>query len=218
VVAEPDSGLDRNPADKLELPMPEAPIIPVIADEDLAKLIKSMNGTTFVDRRDTAIVRVLLDTGMRRGELVGIDLDDLNLRAQEVLVHGKGGRDRIVPFSGKTALSLRKYLRARAAHGGAESPALFLSMRLGKSWRLTGGSVGEMISRRCQNVGLGHIHPHQLRHTWASDMKASGASDQQLEVLAGWAPGSIMSRRYGSALAVQQARDVARRLARGDRV
>lgn len=219
LVEQPDSGLAVNPAGRLELPVPLDPPVPVLPDEDLTVLLKSMSSNSFLDRRDTAMVRLLLDSGLRRAELISIDLDDLDLQYQQVVVHGKGGRDRLAPFGGKTTLALRKYLRIRAAHPAAGSPALFLSLRSrsGGYCRLRGDSVFDMISRRCQAAGLGHVHPHQFRHTWAADLKGSGMNDSELERLAGWRT-PRMSRRYGNVVADQQARASARRLARGDRV
>jgi site-specific recombinase XerD len=219
LVGEPDSGLPTNPAQGLDLPMPIAPPVPVIPDEDLVTLLATMKGDRFVDRRDTAIIRLLLDTGCRRAELVGIDLQDLDIHHQQVTVHGKGGKIRIVPFSGKTTLALRKYLRARGRRSFGNTGPLFVSTRPSPTgeWRLTGGGVGEMLDRRCQQAGLEHLHPHQLRHTWAHDMLANGAGESDVERLAGWST-PLMVRRYGNSVADQRARDASRRLARGDRV
>lgn len=218
VSSEPDSGLTDNVADGFELPVPKDKPVPIISDEDLAKLLKSMSGNTFVDRRDTAIMRVLLDCGLRRAELVGIDLDDLDLKLQQITVTGKGNKIRIVPFSGKTALALRKYLRARGTRPQAHGSALFLSVRADRPGaRMSGGGVADMVSRRAHAAGLGHVHPHQFRHSWAADLKGAKISDDQLERLAGWTT-PTMSRRYGSHVADEQARDAARRLGRGDRI
>lgn len=218
LAGEPDSGLDANPADGVTLPMPSLKPISVISDEDLGILLRSLSGNTFNLRRDTAIVRLLLDCGIRRAELVAIDIPDLDLKRLEVYIHGKGRKDRIVPFSGRTALALRKYLRIRETRAAADSSALFLSIRANErgTWRMTGGGVAEMIDRRCVAAGLGHVHPHQFRHSWAADLKASGVHDDHLERLAGWS--TPQARRYGNAVAEQQARDAARKLARGDRV
>jgi site-specific recombinase XerD len=219
MVREQDSGLDRNPAATLKLPVPKDKPVPVIPDEDFTTLLRSMSGTSYIDRRDTAIVRLLFDTGIRRGELVAIDTNDLDMRHQEALVHGKGGKDRIVPFMDRTALALRKFLRARQTRPACASPPLFLSTRLteGGSWRMTGGGVADMIARRCEAAGLEHQYPHMYRHSWAADNKLNGMNDSHLERLAGWST-PTMSRRYGNAVADHQARVVARRLARGDRV
>jgi site-specific recombinase XerC len=72
---------------------------------------------------------MLSDCGVRRAELVGIDVNDLDLRFQQVLAHRKGGKDRIVPFGGKTSLALRKYLRVRATRAAADAAPLFLAIR-----------------------------------------------------------------------------------------
>lgn len=219
IADQPDSGLTGNPAGGLDLPMPTLKPVPVISDDDLAILLKSMAGNDFVSRRDTAIVRMLLDTGCRRAELVGIDIDDLDMRHQEVIVHGKGRKDRIVPFGTRTALALRKYLRVRETKPAATSPGLILSTRANDrgNWRMTGGGVGEMLTRRCEVAGLGHVYPHMFRHTWAADLKSAGVHDDHLERLAGWST-PLMARRYGNAVADRQAREAAHRLARGDRV
>lgn len=219
VAEQPDSGLDANPAADIDLPTATAPVVPIVPDLDLATLLKSMTSNDFIDRRDTAIIRLLFDSGIRRAELCAIDTDDLDLQQQQVLVHGKGSKDRIVPFGNKTTLAIRKYQRARAARPAADARALFLSRRpdpLGE-WRLTGGGVGEMVTRRCAAAGLSHLHPHQFRHTWAADLKGQGISDADLERLAGWTT-PLMSRRYGAIVADEQARAAARRLSRGDRV
>lgn len=220
LLSQPDSAVARNPAAEVSLPEEKLPPVPVIPDQDLAKLLGTMAGNSYVDRRDSAIVRLLLDCGMRRGELVGIDLEDLDLRHQEITLHRtKGGKARVVPFGGKSTLALRKYLRARERHSAASSPALFLSIRSDRSghWRMTGGGVGEMLTRRCDTAGLPPVHAHQFRHTWADDLLSNGANEGDVERLAGWAS-PLMVRRYGRSAADRRARDSARRLARGDRV
>ncbi|GAA4674330.1 hypothetical protein GCM10023215_02380 [Pseudonocardia yuanmonensis] len=219
IAADPNSGLPANPAEGVDLPTVKVQPTPVIHDADLAALLRSADGASFIDRRDTAILRVLLDTGCRRAELAGIDLGDLDLRAHEItLRRTKGGRGRIVPVGPKTAIALRKYLRARARHPLAESSALFLSAKARSGdGRITGGAVAEMLSRRCEAIGLPAINPHRFRHTWASDLLAHGANEGDVEKLAGWRS-PLMVRRYSASTAEARARDAARRLARGDRV
>ncbi len=117
IIEDADSGLTTNPAARIALPTVTVQPVPVIHDADLAALLRSMDGTSFVDRRDVVMVRLLLDTGCRRAELAGIDLADIDERAHEItLRRTKGGRARSVVFGSRTAVALRKYQRARQAH------------------------------------------------------------------------------------------------------
>jgi integrase len=221
LATEPDIDLDRNPAESVALPTPKTKAVPVIHDDDLATLLRAVEkGSSFVDRRDAALIRVLIDTGCRRGELAGIDIDDVDLRTHDItLRRTKGGDERLVPIGAKTALALRKYLRARQKHAAASSPALFLSIRSGPrgGWRISGGGIAELLVRRCESVRLAPVHPHMFRHTWANDLLSHGANEGDVEKLAGWRS-PLMVRRYGASAAAQRARDSSRRLARGDRV
>lgn len=217
---QPDSGVRANPAAEVALPEEKLPPVPVISDADLGDLLASISGPGYTERRDTAIVRLLLDCGMRRGELVGLDVADVDLRTGDVMLRRtKGSKPRMVPISGRTLLAVRKYLRLRERHAAGSSKALFLSTRSNDvgEWRMTGGGVGEMISRRCAAAGLGEVHPHMFRHTWADDLLSHGANEGDVERLAGWSS-PLMVRRYGRSVADRRARDSSRRLARGDRV
>ncbi|MGH3565508.1 MAG: tyrosine-type recombinase/integrase [Pseudonocardia sp.] len=220
LVEEPDIPVTANPAERIALPTPREHVVPVVPDADLRALLAVCTGASFVDLRDAALLRVLIDTGCRRGEVSGIDFADLDLRTQDVtLRRTKGGHERVVPVGAKTAVALRKYLRARARRPAAGAPALFLSIRPDDhgSWRISGEGVARMLARRCALAGLPALHPHQLRHTWAHDQLAHGAQESDVERLAGWRS-PTMVRRYGASAAAERARDSARRLARGDRV
>src|SRR5690606_1761803 len=88
-----------NPAEKIEIPNPTPPRVETADPGHVRKLLKHLDGRDFRSRRDAAILRLLASTGMRRAELVGIDVDDLDLAARDVLIkRGKGGRPRVVPF------------------------------------------------------------------------------------------------------------------------
>lgn len=209
-----------NPADRVSLPTPKEHVVPIIPDADLSALLAVCAGSTFVDLRDQAMLRVLIDTGCRRAELAGLDMADVDLRAQDLTLRAtKGGHARQVPVGSRTALALRKYVRARARRPAAASPALFLAIRsdAAGSWRISGGGIARMLNRRCVLAGLPEFYPHQFRHTWAHDQLANGANEVDVEKLAGWRS-PMMVRRYGNSAAAQRARDSARKLARGDRV
>ena len=92
-------------------------IVPPLAPAEIARLIACCDANTVVGRRDRAILLTLLDTGVRCAEAVGLDLADCTLTEQRLLVRqGKGGKDRIVPFTGRCADALAAYLAAARAH------------------------------------------------------------------------------------------------------
>jgi integrase len=223
LASESDSGVTSNPATAVALPAEQLKPVPVIPDDVLGRLLGTAGSTNFIDRRDAALIRLLIDTGMRRGELVAVDLDDLDMRHQEITIRrGKGGKARVVPYGSRTALALSRYVRSRAQHQASGlTPALFLALRptanSGSPWRLSGDGVANMLERRCAVAGIPPINPHAFRHTWAHDLMAHGANESDVERLAGWSS-PLMVRRYGNSAADARARDAHRRLARGDRL
>ena len=114
-VAEGD--LETNPMEGMRPPqLPEQPV-EVVGPEHLARLLKTCEGRDFPSRRDTAIILLLVDTGMRRAECAGMTLDDVDLDQRIVWVLGKGRRPRALPIGRKTAQALDRYLQVRKGIG-----------------------------------------------------------------------------------------------------
>jgi len=185
----------------------------IITDADLRALIAVTSGREFNDRRDRAIIRLLLDTGMRRGELVGLNVADVDLDGQVLLVkRSKTHRGRLVPIGTKSTAELDRYMRQRRTHKAATDPALWL----GRAGPISGALVAKMIEKRCTEAEIPKIHPHRFRHTAAHRWLLAGGQEQDLARIAGWTPGSVMLARYGASAASERAREAHRRISPGD--
>jgi site-specific recombinase XerD len=209
-----DGEIRESPMGKMRPPaVPEQPV-PVLSEDDLKKLLATTKGNTFENRRDEALLRILIDTGMRAGELVGLTVDDIDRELSVAFVSGKGGRGRAVPYGAKTADALRRYLRARSRHPKARWER---SLWLGKKGRLTDSGLRQLLERRCDDAGLPHVHPHQFRHTFAHQWRLAGGDDDSLMRIGGWRDRSML-HRYGASAADVRAHEAHRRLGLGDRL
>jgi site-specific recombinase XerC len=195
------------------------PHTPVLNDAELRRLLRTVDGADFASRRDAAILLLFLDGGLRLAECAGLQLDDVDLPDRLVYVQGKasarsGPRLRAVPLGAKATRALDRYLRSRRRHQLADRPALWLGTH-GRTLGVEG--VDSVVKRRAAQAGLKGVHPHQLRHTWASAFRAAGGSEGDLLVLGGWRSRAQLDR-YGRATAAQRAAEAARRYSLGDRL
>jgi site-specific recombinase XerD len=205
--------LDEDPLVGLKPPKLDSKIVPELSDDQLKALIKACAGKDFWERRDEAIIRLMLETGARIGEVVAMTTDDIDLAAGVAIVRrGKGGKGRTVPVGPQTCRAVDRYLRLRRAHRLASTPNLWLGTR-GKSIAYSG--LYDSLVRRADIAGLEGFHPHVLRHTAAGRWLQRGGSEGGLMAVAGWSRRDMIDR-YTKATAQKRAADEARGLNLGD--
>lgn len=211
--------IEHSPMKRIPKPsVPENPPIFLTEDEQRA-MLKTCTGKSFLDRRDKAILLLLIDTGMRCFEMASLRIDAIDWIAGTVSFVGKGRRPRTPHFNTTAADALDAYRRARSRFVGehpqyATSTALWLGIR----GPLKPIGIYETVKRRAAQAGLEGVHPHLFRHGFADAWLEAGGHEGSLAQLAGWVPGSKMLYRYGAARALRRAQDEHKRISPADRL
>ena len=169
-----------NPARSVATPKREKTLPSVMQTSEVALLIEQADPSTPLGARDRAFLELLYASGLRISELVGIDLDDIELRARLVKVHGKGKKERIVPFGSKAEEAVRAWLEVR---GVLDEPALFTNYR---GQRITQRSVRRLFDGYIRKASLrAGISPHTMRHSFATHLLNAGADLRGIQELLG---------------------------------
>lgn len=198
----------------IKAPKLDQRVVEPLTDDQLRALIKACSGREFRERRDEAIVRFMLETGVRAGEVVSLLQADVDLITRVAIVRrGKGGKGRSVPFGDQTALALDRYVRIRRQHKLADSPELLLGDR--NRGPITYHSLYWGLNSRAEAAGIADFHPHRLRHTAAHRWLAAGGSEGGLMAVAGWTRPDMLVR-YTKARAADRAATEARSLNLGN--
>lgn len=130
--------------------------------------------------RDLAIIDMLVSTGMRIGEMVKLNKNDINFEERECVVFGKGNKERMVYFDAKTKLHLKKYIESRSDN----NPALFVSLKAPHN-RLSIIGIEVRLRKLGQRLGINKVHPHKFRRTLATVAIDKGMPIEQLQRLLG---------------------------------
>ncbi len=142
---------------------------PFLSDDDLRALIKACSGNQMEDRRDLALIRVMVDTGVRVGGLAGIRynpsedrLNDVYLAQRRLRITLKGGAETWVPIGAKTASAIDRYIRARARTPHGSSPWLWIGTRGRGVTHMTDSGIRAMLKRRGLRAGVQNVHSAQV--------------------------------------------------------
>ena len=176
--------VSKNPARGVSTPKREKHLPRVLQPSDVVTLLEQPDESKPLGRRDLAWMELLYASGIRVSELVGIDIDDIELSQKLVKVRGKGAKERIVPFGKSATLAIRRWIEDRA--GIVASPdeeALFVNHRGG---RITSRSVRRLFDRYLRDASLqSGASPHTLRHSFATHLLNAGADLRAIQELLG---------------------------------
>ena len=178
--------MGANPADLLPLPRKEQPLPKALNVSEVTGLLDRIPATTPLELRDRALFEVAYGCGLRAEELVTLDLESVQFESEELRVEGKGAKTRIVPVGEHALGAVRDYLdRGRPALVGEGDRALFLS-KTGR--RLSTSDVRRRLRAWARHAHTqGAIHPHALRHSFATHLLEGGADLRAIQELLGHA-------------------------------
>jgi integrase/recombinase XerC len=202
--------IDDDPGALVPTPKRDIRMPAHLSEKEMTALLEAPAGDTPLSRRDRAILELFYASGLRLGELAGLDMDDLNVSGRRLRVLGKGGKERLVPFNTNAASALREYLKDRASlvgqaarvgqvgrvgeasrHARKRDP-LFVNYR---GTRLTARSIDRLVRRyvAASSARMG-ISPHALRHSFATHLLQRGADLRAIQELLGHARLSTTQR------------------------
>jgi site-specific recombinase XerD len=212
-----------DPMPKVDPPKVSVKLKGVLADEQLAALLRGCEGNTFEQRRDMAIIRIFIDSGVRLTGLASVKVvnargvSDVSLGKREITITLKGGDEHIIPVGRKAVAATDRYLRARARHPCSGSDWLWLGIG-GRDRRHFGAAgIQDMLERRGKAAGIDRLTPHWFRRTFAHDYLDAGGSPMDAMSIGGWKT-MAMVQHYAGSLAAERARAAHAKLAPGDRL
>jgi integrase/recombinase XerC len=178
-------GLRANPTAGIRAPKSPS-ILPRVLSPDQAKALLDPEAETLLEIRDIAIFELFYSSGLRAAEVAALDIDrGLDLAEGMVTVTGKRNRTRTVPVGSKAIEALRQWLDVRTRIAHADELALFVTRTGG---RLSTAGIASRLRTRAMQLGLGvHVHPHMLRHSFASHLLQSSGDLRAVQELLGHA-------------------------------
>lgn len=177
--------IDTDAAARLKAPKINRALPTVVKGERASELVEADtddDGRRAEDVRDRAMLELLYATGMRVGELTGLDIGDVDLTRGLAHVTGKGNKQRVVPFGDKAAAAVAEWLELGRDQLAGDTRAVFVGSR-GK--RIDQRQVRRVVERAGQRAGVEHVSPHTLRHTAATHMLEGGADLRVVQEMLG---------------------------------
>ena len=177
----------KNPIEMVSSPKLDRRLPSFLTRVEMGRLLNAPDPTTPLGQRDRALLELLYASGLRVSELVGLTLEQIDLETNEIRVWGKGSKERMVLMGEPAAAALKSYLNdgRRQLRGDKKTKALLLD-RYGQ--KITERSVQRLLGQYAKKAGIGkRVHPHMLRHTFATHMLDGGADLRVVQELLGHA-------------------------------
>lgn len=175
-----DDYIDSSPTNLLETPPPPTHLPTVLSETQVQRLLSTPDLTTNIGCRDRAILELMYATGLRASELVSLRNKDIDLISGLLTCHGKGSRQRIIPFGKSAAHSIRNYRNTTPSYAAANSH-LFTNRRK----PLTRQLLWTLLNQYGAAVGIPSLSPHTLRHSFATHLLNNGAELKHVQALLG---------------------------------
>lgn len=176
--------IKANPAQPVRAPKLRRKLPAVIGADDLGAALAQVPEDELA-QRDQAIVELFYSAGLRLAELYALDVADVADDPRQITITGKGGKERVVMIGAPARAALATWIRLRGSYAAEGEPALFVSVRGG---RLSRSMIGVRLKHWAQRTGLGvHLHPHRLRHSFATHLLESSGDLRAVQELLGHA-------------------------------
>lgn len=178
------------PAEKVELGKSNERQIDFLEMEEIERIFEAANGTDQKSLRDRAILELLFSSGLRVSELVSLNRDQINLKTDEFSVRGKGSKVRVVFISDRAKAAIQKYIEKRSDI----DPALFVRVGIKQiekknkvhNLRITSRTIQRIVKHYATKAGIvKDVHPHTLRHSFATDLIQNGADIRSVQEMLG---------------------------------
>ncbi len=176
---------------KFKLPKAKKPHINILTNDEINRMFDCFSGDSFLELRNRLILALMLDSGLRLGEVISARREDLHLKEHVLIVTGKGNKQRAVAFGSRTAEIFRKYLEIKP-----HSQLLIIKVSgFGAPEGVTESTIKDLFRKLKKKALIPRLHPHLLRHTFATRYLENGGNIYSLQLLLGHTS-LHMTRRY----------------------
>lgn len=155
----------------------------ILDDDEIEMLFNGINDNTQTGLRNKCFIALMLDCGLRRGEIPRLNFSDLDLKSKTMVIKGKGGKQRVVPMGEISSALIMNYITKFRANAGQQAP-VFVDCN---NCRCTDNLIKQVFKHIKANIGISRLHPHLLRHTFATNYIADGGDLETLRIILGHA-------------------------------